>query len=447
MIYFNLFLTAVTQSFCSYKLFETFYDRRDFFMKSKFLRFCTGAFFSLLLFLSSLPGSVFLNLASSITFCFLIGLTVFKVRFPGIILYTVVADAILIMSEVLTGTILIWEEKWLSSVSMFKIASYEQTLSSPLIPAVQFIFSFIPILIIKKIFDRNKVFINNGLFALYLAIPILYVGSLLILPTLGLDITTSKVNRYLFMTYIVLSLIAICLILHAYQRHSELSQMSNKLLEEKLNATHENDLLAVSSKALKTRLSVVEEAMENERILRHDRRHFENMIYSLLQNDDSDSINKAKQLLEEKINSEPQRLRKWCENETVNATIEFYVSMAEKQGIPVKASLSIPKEIRVDSLKLSIALGNLLENAIHANELLEPEKRFLNIKSLCKRQLLIQIDNACLPSVKLNEKGLPYTNQAGHGTGTKSIQAFSANTCSEVLYSVENGVFTVRMII
>ncbi len=108
---------------------------------------------------------------------------------------------------------------------------------------------------------------------------------------------------------------------------------------------------------------------------------------------------------------------------------------------------NIPKALTEDEMELSIALSNLLENAIIACEKLPVEQRYIEVKARFKKQLLLEIANSCEESVALDADGHPSTTAAGHGIGTRSVLAFMESTDSDITYHVENGRFTVRAII
>lgn len=442
---FFFFALAFLEVFSAIEFFKMFYDRRPFFARS---------WTTLVPIILAGAGIIYavhlveikpLNLLACVIACYGACAAIYKIDVKSLH-YIFLLTVINVLIEALVVAAFQLEAGRFNArypgVDVTKVF-----FEGPLTTAVIGILIYTPVLFARQFVKRNTVKMKNSTFLMYMFMPVLNVMNLLLLPTFGLDIFRDGISQLLFNVYIIVLFCVTYLMFFTFQRHLDEIQFNIDLQDEKYNSERENDLLRVSTKALKTRLATVEDAMEKERILRHDRRHFENTIYSLLNNGDGQSIEQAKILLEEKIAAEPQHLRKWCDNEIVNATIEYYVSLAEKNDVKVEASLCVPKEINVDSLQLSLALGNLLENAIHANQLVPQEERFLKIKSLYKKQLLFQIENACTPDVTLDENDRPVSNKEGHGIGTKSVLAFAAQTNSVVIYSVKDCVFMVRMII
>jgi sensor histidine kinase regulating citrate/malate metabolism len=178
--------------------------------------------------------------------------------------------------------------------------------------------------------------------------------------------------------------------------------------------------------------------------MRHDRRHFEALILSLIQDG---KIDEAQKCLEERLAHEPRSGQRYCENSTVNAAIMHYVTVAERSNINVKVSANIPYNPGVDEMQLAIAISNLFENAIHACEKVPEAGRFIEITAKFKQQLLLEIVNSCDGKVELSEDGYPVTSEVGHGIGTRSVLDFVEKTNSEIRYIAEDRRFKVRMMV
>lgn len=144
---------------------------------------------------------------------------------------------------------------------------------------------------------------------------------------------------------------------------------------------------------------------------------------------------------------EPQGGRRYCENTTVNAVISHYISWAKQEKIQTTVSAHIPSDIPVDEMELAITISNLLENAIYACRKLSEAERYIKLTAKYKKQLLFEIENACKDRVPLDEEGHPFSNEMGHGIGTRSVIAFASKTNSEIRYLAQEGRFRVRMIV
>ncbi|RKM61260.1 ATP-binding protein [Butyrivibrio sp. CB08] len=203
-------------------------------------------------------------------------------------------------------------------------------------------------------------------------------------------------------------------------------------------------IIEMAANNMKERLLTTEELMNQDRTMRHDRRHFEALLLSLIQDG---KVEEARECLQERLSQEPRSAKRYCENATVNAALMHYVTMAERKGIKTSVATNIPYEPGVDEMQLAIAVSNLFENAIHACEEVPESERFIELTAKFKDQLLLEIVNSCIGQVELDEDGHPITNEQGHGIGTKSVIAFAEKTGSEIRYIAEDGRFKVRMII
>lgn len=203
-------------------------------------------------------------------------------------------------------------------------------------------------------------------------------------------------------------------------------------------------ILEMAANSMKERLNATEEILSQDRAMRHDRRHFEALLLSLIQDG---KVDEAKKCLEERMSQEPRGSRSFCENTTVNAALMHYVNVAERNNIRVKVSANIPYSVSVDEMQLAIAISNLLENAIHACEKVPETERFIEVTAKYKQQLLLEISNSCLEKAKLDDDGHPVTSEDGHGIGTRSVLDFVNKTGSEIRYVAKDNMFKVRMII
>ncbi len=219
---------------------------------------------------------------------------------------------------------------------------------------------------------------------------------------------------------------------------------STELKQNEYRLKADADILEMAAKSMKERLLAAEELVSQDRALRHDRRHFEALILSLMEDGKEEE---AKKCLRERMEQEPHTAVRYCENATINAAITHYVSIAGREGIDVRVSANIPFDPGVNEMQLAITISNLIENAIHACEKVPEGSRFIEITARYKDQLLLEIANACAGKVPLDEEGHPFTDEEGHGVGTRSVLAFIRETDSEIRYIAEEHVFKVRMMI
>ena len=228
------------------------------------------------------------------------------------------------------------------------------------------------------------------------------------------------------------------------EKHTNMVRNELALMKNEMKLKSDADIMEMAAEAMRERLESTEELVQQDRAMRHDRRHFEALLLSLIQEGKTDEV---KRCLEERMAQEPHTVKRYCDNTTVNAAITHYISVAEKNDIKVEVSTNIPSELEVDDMQLAIAISNLLENAIHACEKLPIEDRYISLTAKYKNQLLLEVINSCDGMVTLDDEGHPVTSEDGHGTGTRSVLAFVSQTGSDIKYIAEDNRFKVRMII
>jgi len=204
-------------------------------------------------------------------------------------------------------------------------------------------------------------------------------------------------------------------------------------------------LLELSGETMKQRLSLMDEAVGQMRVVQHDQRHLHAALLELMQNGD---VDKAAALLRRQIAALPQKPVRYCENIAVNAAVSYYAALAEGRGIRCDLRLDIPEKLPFSELALSMALSNLMENAIHACEKLELQaERWLRVRAVYTGQLILEVENPYSGEIPLDENGYPAVREEGHGLGGESVRAFVRENGGELLYQVENGIFNVRLLI
>ncbi len=204
-------------------------------------------------------------------------------------------------------------------------------------------------------------------------------------------------------------------------------------------------LLELSGETMKQRLSFMDGSVGQMRVMQHDQRHLNATLLELIQHDE---VENAAALLRQQIAAIPQKPVRYCENITVNAAVSYYAALAEGRRIRCDLRLDIPQKLPLAELALSMALSNLMENAIHACEKrVPPAERYLLVRALYTGQLILEVENPYSGEVLLDENGYPTVREKGHGWGGESVRAFVRENGGELLYQVANGVFNVRLLI
>lgn len=218
-----------------------------------------------------------------------------------------------------------------------------------------------------------------------------------------------------------------------------------ELRKDNMRIKSNQELLSLSATAMEDRINLLKEIQAKSSIANHDRRHFNNTLLELLEDQKTE---KAIELLLKQGKIKPAQVKNYCENSVVNAAVSYYMGLMQDKDIKTEISLDIPSLKRVDSLELAMVISNLLENAIHASEAIEnKEEREISFTCRDVGRLAIEIKNRCDGTSVLDEDGYPVTIESDHGVGTRSVLAFVEKNKGEIMYKIEDGIFRVRMLI
>lgn len=210
-------------------------------------------------------------------------------------------------------------------------------------------------------------------------------------------------------------------------------------------ASHNMELLALQVNSLKGKISEHETSMEAFRIERHDNRHRFQVISSLLESGDT---NAALEFIRASQAQEPCETKQanYCSNPILNAVLSSYLEQAKAEHIFLETRLAIPERLPADEAELSIVFANALENAIIACRKLPKAKRRITINCICHPSLMLEISNTYDGAVQFSKDKLPVSERNGHGIGSRSIAAFCKNYDALYSFHVENGWFTVKVV-
>lgn len=222
-------------------------------------------------------------------------------------------------------------------------------------------------------------------------------------------------------------------------------QREFQVREEYQKIQAEREYLQLAAVSMSQRLKHMEEVSAQNNRAAHDRRHFNNVLLELI---DQDKSGEAYALLQ-KCNQTIYKVGKvYCENHIVNAAISHYASLLQQHSISAEFTLDIPDNLNVDALEFSMVVSNLMENAIQAClKLTDGAKLYLYFTCQSVGRLLLELENPCTEDTVLDENGYPVAHEEGHGIGSKSVIAFTKKYDGELQYKIENGVFRVRLLV
>ena len=143
--------------------------------------------------------------------------------------------------------------------------------------------------------------------------------------------------------------------------------------------------------------------------------------------------------------SDKTALQRYCKNNIVNLILSSHEGEMKKKQITFQYTIQIPEKLRISDVDLTALLSNGLENAIHAVSDLPMPKRIIRL-DMNHDKLLISLKNTYAIKPQIID-GLPYTSEAGHGFGTKSIWYVAEKQNGNCQFMVDDRFFTMRIIL
>lgn len=211
----------------------------------------------------------------------------------------------------------------------------------------------------------------------------------------------------------------------------------------RLEQTQENLHLQVTQATRE--IASLRESERRASTYRHDLRHHMQYLAGCIENGRTEQAQAY--IREVCAEIESQKVRVFCENETVNLILSAFAGRAEESGVPLRVRAEVPHFIPVAETDLCVLLSNALENALHACQRLRQTGEPCDIELVVYEKsgkFFLQMTNTCPPGVTF-EKGLPVTREPGHGIGVRSICSIAERDNGMYSFSEKDGRFVLRV--
>lgn len=133
----------------------------------------------------------------------------------------------------------------------------------------------------------------------------------------------------------------------------------------------------------------------------------------------------------------------FCNDLMLNAILEYYFSYAKSKSIPMEIKADVPEKL-FDSADLSVLVGNLIENAVEAQENLAGEEKFINLKiKTFEDKIYFVVENAF--DGVINTKNGQYLSHKRDnrtaGIGLQSVHEIVKKYNGELVITTDNKIF------
>lgn len=225
-----------------------------------------------------------------------------------------------------------------------------------------------------------------------------------------------------------------------------LCYMTAKSLHEQ-EKTYQDQMMAQQGRAFIDQAAMFWESEKQMAILRHDMRHRIGLIRELIKEGNTQDVFELLDDTDDRL--EKSKSVKYCENVYVNAALVMCTHKAAEEGIDMDIKTDIRENTALDVHMLAVVISNLVENGINAcRKLGDDKKKFINVVARdTGASLIVWVKNSCTGKISFDDNGLPVSKKEGHGIGTKSVISFIEAYDGIIDYSVDSGVFSVKILV
>jgi sensor histidine kinase regulating citrate/malate metabolism len=206
----------------------------------------------------------------------------------------------------------------------------------------------------------------------------------------------------------------------------------------------QENILSVQVSSLLSRVEEFRAANTQFREERHDFRHKMRTIATLASSGEYEKLNAT--LAEYTSTQQEQPLENYCKFTLLDAVLSSYLQEAKRKSIRVSVKIALPEVLPVNESELATMFANAIENAIHACEKIEPNKRYIEIKTITVPCLMLMVRNSFDGIIAFDEEGIPISQKKGHGFGTRSIVTFCQKNNAFYEFKTEEQDFILKVI-
>ncbi|WP_283410318.1 GHKL domain-containing protein [Anoxynatronum buryatiense] len=196
--------------------------------------------------------------------------------------------------------------------------------------------------------------------------------------------------------------------------YDEIIQFNRHLLEK--------TVLQNQNLALLQQLSLFEESQSRLNAFKHDLKQHLGTMQVMVQNEEHDMVSDYLNELNEQMNQVDGYVS--TGNAGLDSVINLKINEAKNKGIEINYRIQVPEDLSFKPLDISVIMGNLLDNAIEATQLVQQERQIILIIEWSKKCLFIQVENPYDEPIKYSDEGrlISHKNVAGHGIGLQNVR-------------------------
>lgn len=214
--------------------------------------------------------------------------------------------------------------------------------------------------------------------------------------------------------------------------------------EEKMIAEYKANMIQITSEQQKKEIESIKRNEQSLRILRHDLRMFLGSLNVCLSEGKTEQAMEMISTYTKRIQS--VKMKQFCSQDIINYVLSDYSDRFEQNEISFSCTVAL-EHFDMDPNLFAPILSNALDNALNAQEKLEPSKRSVRLLlKTANKKLLLSVENP-ISDPPLFVDGMPISRKKGHGYGIQSILYMTERLGGKCQFSVKDGQFSVKIII
>ena len=286
--------------------------------------------------------------------------------------------------------------------------------------------------VFRKSFNHFVKYADGRIVALFSLLPLLYFIYMFASMNADFSSFTSAKGHLVRLMPTILVLASYFLMMSVYHE-----------LQEKRRLDVEALALRESLAAAETQMERLKVSAHQTAVYHHDMRHHLNMIDGFLHTDNPEQASEYIHRIREDLSVID--LHRYCENEAMNLLCSSFAEKAERMGVKLTMEVSLPKALPISDTELCSMVSNGLENALHAVEALDKNRRWVQLQCRIRsNNLLLELKNPYKGKLRMQD-GVPLSARENHGYGCHSIQTIARQNRGHCLFEPKDGVFTLRV--
>ena len=217
-----------------------------------------------------------------------------------------------------------------------------------------------------------------------------------------------------------------------------------KEYEQKADAENKEQLIRLAVEQQRREVEAVKRSENELRILRHDMRMLLGNLSVCIENNDRETAREMISAYTSYI--EGTKVDYYCANAIVNYILTDFANKCKEKQVAFTCVAGV-EELAVDEILFSSILSNALDNALNAQEEMAEDRRRVELMlKLVNGKLLLSVKNPTA-TVPVFVDGLPLSARKGHGYGTRSIRYMTERLGGHCQFSVQDGLFILRVVL